>query len=338
MFSREAATSNHSIHTAKSVQDFLDYLIPSANHWNSDKRSAKRGDLAYRGQASSYWPLVPKAFRAGQPVGYGPNAPIANPTRVTCQSRIEFQAVQEFVRAADASGLQITEAGSRLLIPKNSRDIFNDPNWEYNWPQEEFLETLALAQHHGVPTRLLDFTEDPLIGAYFSASSAWDMEKRRRLTGRNRRYLAVWVIDLRFIRFLNGIVGRYPERIGEVRVPRVNNPFLNAQLGFFLIDRGANDVMTRGESMSIDNATAARARFWHSGGRLARKEIKWFDELPIRQVRLRTTHTAALLRELENRGITKGSVMPSLDRVVESLEFQRSIPSSIPSISDTSTH
>ena len=136
------------------------------------------------------------------------------------------------------------------------------------------------------------------------------------------------MIDLRFVRDLNTIVGRYPERIGEVRVPRANNSYLHAQFGFFLIDRGANDVMTRSELLSIDKATADRASFWHNGNRLAGKGIKqmWFDELPVRQVRLRTNHTADLLRELENRGITKGSVMPSLDRVVESLEFQRSIP------------
>ena len=52
----------------------------------------------------------------------------------------------------------------------------------------------------------------------------------------------------------------------------------------------------------------------------------WFDEFPIKQIRLPTTRTADLLKELENRGVTKGSVMPSLDRVVESLEFQKSIP------------
>ena len=322
--SRPTAETSCTVHTADSVQEFLDYLLPTATHW----KSAKRGELAYRGQASSCWPLVPKAFRAKQVVGYKRDAPKGAPTHVTRQAQAEFNAVHLFVKAADSSGLPITEAGARLLLQEHPHHIFRDRNWEYSWPRQEILETLALAQHHGVPTRLLDFTEDPLIAAYFAASSAWGSQGCREGGQKDGEHLAVWVIDLRFVRALNEkAIGRYPERIAEVRVPRASNSYLRAQSAFFLIDRGANDVMTRGEALSIDKAIAERASFWHNGNRLKGKRIKqtWFDELPVRPVRLCTTYTRELLRELENRGTTKGSVMPSLDRVVESLELQRSL-------------
>ena len=318
--------SEFSVHTAKSVREFLDYLLPSADHWNS----AKRGDLAYRGQASSEWLLVPKAFRCGELNLYAHDAPVGSPTRVVPQALAEFHAIHRFVRVADNSGLQISSSGGRLLMQEHPRHIFEDADWEYRWPTEEFLEILALAQHHGVPTRLLDFTEDPLVGAYFAASSEWDSKKDQRRRGKARRYLAVWVIDLRLVQALNRIGGRYRERLGEVRVPRANNPYLRAQFGFFLIDRGANDVMTQNMALSIDEAIVGRAKFWNNGNRLAAKGIKrtWFDEIPVRQVRLRTSFTGELLRELETRGITRASMMPSLDRVVEFLKFQRNISSS----------
>ena len=318
-----AKTANdYSAYIARSVKEFLDYLLPSADHW----RSAKRGDLAYRGQSSSIWQLVPRAFRRRELARHGHDASDSELRRVVAQARAEFHAVHEFVKAADAAGLRITEAGGRLLEEEPSH-VFGGSDWEYSWPQEELLEIIALAQHYGVPTRLLDFTEDPLVAAYFAASSAWD-EQRQGLVEGHANYLAVWVIDLRFVRAINRIVHRYPERIAEVRVPRFNNPYLRAQFGFFLIDRGANDVMTTAEPPSIDRATADRARFWHNGKRLSAKGIMqtWFDELPVRQVRLNAKLTVELLKELGDRGVTKGNLTPSLDRVVEALEFERSIP------------
>lgn len=312
-----------SVHTANSVREFLDYLLPNAVHWNS----ARRGELAYRGQASSCWLLVPKAFRPGVMSVYSSVSLPAEPVRVTPQARAEFHAVQQFVEAADAAGLQIPEAGGRFLLQEHPRHIFNDDDWEYSWPKGQFLETLALAQHHGIPTRLLDFTEDPLVAAYFAASPIWDPKKSQIREGKDGEHLAVWVIDLRFVKAVNSIRGRYPERIGEVRVPRARNTFLHAQSGIFLVDRGANDVIARRELLSIDSALVERAKFWHTGNRLAGKKIArtWFDEVPVRQVRLSRSLAGELLRELENRGLTRVVLMPSLDRVVESLEFQRSI-------------
>ena len=310
-------------HRTSSVQEFLDYLLPSADHWDS----ARRGDLAYRGQASSDWLLVPKAFRPREMDVYARNGLPASPTRVVPQAEAEFRAVQQFVRTADASGLHITEAGGRLLSRNPPPHVFNDSDWQYRWPREEYLETLALAQHFGIPTRLLDFTEDPLVAAFFAASSAWDAKRKQNKSGLGRRGVAVWVVDLRFVQALNRIGGRYPERIAEVRVARANNTYLHSQSAFFLVDRGANDLMAQRLPLSIEKAIAERARFWHTGERLAGKKISrnWFNEVPVRQVRLSANLTGELLRELENRGITRASLMPSLDRVVESLEFQRSI-------------
>ena len=108
----EAPLPRSCIYTAKSVSEFLDYLLPSSPHW----QSARRGDMAYRGQASSRWRLIPKAFREDQLLGYHRGAQLAKPTRVEPQAQAEFRSVHQFVRAADNCGLQITETGSRLLI------------------------------------------------------------------------------------------------------------------------------------------------------------------------------------------------------------------------------
>jgi hypothetical protein len=66
-------------------------------------------------------------------------------------------------------------------IPYHSRSISDD--WE----------ALFFMQHYGVPTRLLDWTENPLVALFFALASAESAARRNR--GKVSEPAVIWVLD-----------------------------------------------------------------------------------------------------------------------------------------------
>lgn len=93
----------------------------------------------FRGQPQADWPLVPSLLRhLGVDVGVDEALEVENMLLEQFQSQSHLYWDRE--------------------PPTNSSD-----RWEW-W---------ALMQHHGVPTRLLDWTASPYVAAYFAVESSW---------------------------------------------------------------------------------------------------------------------------------------------------------------------
>lgn len=123
------------------------------NGWQDLKQYIQKfsENWAFRGQANAEWIL---------------NNAIERTDFITFFRGVEAQFLAEFQR------------GARNYLTKDETP-------------EHLIEWLALMQHHGAPTRLLDLTRSPFIAAYFAYEFCHPLPDQ---------YIAIWCINVNYLR------------------------------------------------------------------------------------------------------------------------------------------
>ncbi|MCL0113594.1 FRG domain-containing protein, partial [Klebsiella pneumoniae] len=82
--------------------------------------------------------------------------------------------LRDFYKLADNHGLKVpnVEKLRNSLIGRYDYNFTQQGRIE--WLSQDILEVAALAQHYGIPTRLLDWSYDPFVSSYFAASGVTD--------------------------------------------------------------------------------------------------------------------------------------------------------------------
>lgn len=138
---------------------FVEKHCKTANeHWNlvspTNKLFKEPCNLIYRGQGNANWGLIPSLLR------YSENNQLMriykNEAKAYEQIFNELIILKQFVKYCDDLGIKIPN--DSLKFRKENLDENKLDKYYYNpslWPNEELFELMAMAQHHGVPTRLL---------------------------------------------------------------------------------------------------------------------------------------------------------------------------------------
>ena len=239
--------------------------------------------LIFRGQADASWALIPSILRPrNQP-------PIVSAYEMVNASEmvfLELEYLSSFMRHCDKIGIAIPNDSQEFRLKVcNSQSASTFYKTPSSWPDCRILDLMAMAQHHGVPTRLLDWTTKAFTAAYFAASSAlasfdkWEAQDR----------LAVWALNIEAI-------GLH-EKVVVHSSPGAVSRHLAAQGGLFTVHP-------------------------HSGVRRGRFTIQGFENYlsdlpnsPLMKLTIPVYESARLLQLCASAGFSGADVYPSVDGV-----------------------
>jgi hypothetical protein len=265
-----------------SADSFLAALSPSL--WTGGLQR-----WLFRGQAKADWPLRASAVRETDAFRrYGIDLDCPRDTTAWSARKDRQDALLEaFRRGLDEAGIVIPAASPRVLSTIETSSIAE--------PLREAFPLMALAQHHGLPTMLLDWTMRGRFAAYFAAADAAGREERDG-------QLAVWALKLNespatFLAGYGWLNDR--DRLEVYQAPGGTNPNMRAQAGHFTLVSSELDT-------SIDDFFA-----------------RWVDVTgkpsPLIKLTVAAAEANRLLRLLAYEGVDGASMFPGADGVVRAM-------------------
>jgi FRG domain len=193
----------------------------------------------FRGQANSEWQLVPRVFRKPEIDKYK-RGMMSTLSDHPGQFFFEWSLLHGFIKYCDAAGLTVPGDSMefRAYFDQNNITTFHGIT-NKDWPHDRVVPLMGMAQHHGIPTRLLDWSSNPHVACYHAAATVFVDRDRDHVSADEK--IALFALDLNTLPRIDGLKHRV--------VPGSTSTNLSSQAGSFLL---VDNSGSRGEPFTPD--------------------------------------------------------------------------------------
>ena len=180
---------------------------------------------------------------------------------------------------------------------------------------EHLIEWLALMQHHGAPTRLLDFTKSPYIAAYFAFEQNG---------APSNDFMSIWAVNINFLRTraIDKLREHYGNHLEE------SQGVINEALFQKIFYDNSCSLIFPVEPFRMNRRYSLQQSIFVSTGNSYEpfmKQLAFLDddiEKSVIKIEMPSALQKAVLRDLQKMNINRASLFPDLDGYALSLKLR----------------